>query len=101
VRRNLSPPAYPSPIELVEVVLPAGARVAYDTPGAARVVGVSQQVWVLAGRVRLTVGDATHALDAGDCLAMRLDEPVAFHNPGDDDARYLVALTADARGGLT
>jgi mannose-6-phosphate isomerase-like protein (cupin superfamily) len=98
VRRNLSPPAYPSPIELVEVVLPAGARVAYDAPGGRRTVGVSQQVWVLDGRVELTVGDAAHALDPGDCLAMRLDAPVAFHNPGDGDARYLVALTSDPRG---
>lgn len=95
VRRNLSPPRHPSPIELVEVVLPAGARVAYDTPGT-RAVGVSQQVWVLEGRIEVTVGGATHALDAGDCLAMRLDGPTAFRNPAETDARYLVALAADA-----
>jgi transcriptional regulator with XRE-family HTH domain len=95
VRRNLSPPGFPSPIELVEVVLPAGARVAYDTPASARTVGVSQQVWVLGGEVQLTVGDVTHRLAAGDCLAMRLDAPVAFHNSTDGDARYLVALAAD------
>ena len=80
VRRNLSPPGFPSPIELVEVVLPPGARVAYDTPGT-RAVGVSQQVWVMEGRLELTVGEATHRLAAGDCLAMRLDGPVAFRNP--------------------
>ncbi|GJG89141.1 transcriptional regulator [Gemmatimonadetes bacterium T265] len=95
VRRNLSPPGFPSPIELVEVVLPARARVAYDTPGTARAVGVSQQVWVLEGAVALTVGDRTYALDVGDCLAMRLEQPVAFHNPEDRPARYVVALTTD------
>jgi transcriptional regulator with XRE-family HTH domain len=94
VRRNLSPPGFPSPIELVEVVLPPGARVAYDTPGT-RAVGVSQQVWVMEGRLELTVGEVTHRLDAGDCLAMRLDGPVAFRNPSGDAARYVVALAAD------
>lgn len=97
VRRNLSPPSFPSPIELVEVVLPAGARVAYDGAGP-RAVGVSQQVYVLDGRVELMVGDATHRLAAGDCLAMRLDRPVRFHNPAARDARYVVALAAHPRG---
>jgi transcriptional regulator with XRE-family HTH domain len=102
LRRNLSPPRHPSPIELVEVVLPAGARVAYDTAGTRRAAGVSQQVWVMEGRIELTVGHAVHALSGGDCLAMRLDEPVAFRNPAGEDARYLVALAADAGiGGRT
>src|SRR5262245_47869097 len=33
LRRNVSPANFPSPIQIVEVVLPAGARVAYE-PGA-------------------------------------------------------------------
>lgn len=97
VRRNLSPPGFPSPIELVEVTLPPNARVSYDTPGP-RAVGVSQQVWVMEGRIELSVGGATHGLDAGDCLAMRLDGPVAFRNPADRRARYVVALAADGIG---
>lgn len=97
VRRNLSPPAWASPLELVEVVLPAGARVAYDAARPPRAAGVSQQVWLLDGRVALTVGDVTHDLAAGDCLAMRLDQPVAFHNPANEPARYVVALAADTR----
>ncbi|MET0399844.1 MAG: XRE family transcriptional regulator [Longimicrobiaceae bacterium] len=99
VRRNLSPPGFPSPIELVEIVLPAGARVAYDTPATPRAVGIGQQVWVLEGRLELTVGGATHRLDAGDCLAMRLEGPVAFRNPADRDTRYAVALAADPAPG--
>jgi len=95
VRRNLSPPSFPSPIELVEVFLPAGARVAYDTPGTSRAVGISQQVWVLEGQIELTVGEVTHGLGVGDCLAMRLDHPIAFRNPADRAARYVVALAAD------
>ncbi len=98
VRRNLSPPRFPSPIELVEVVLPAGARVAYDA-AMPRAVAISQQVWVLEGRLELTVGESTHHLDAGDCLAMRLDTPVAFHNPTGAETRYLVALAAESGPG--
>ena len=93
LRRNLSPPGFPSPIELVEILLPAGARVAYDT--STRAAGVSQQVWVLEGRIELTAGQVTHALAAGDCLAMRLDRPTAFRNPTEQRARYLVALATD------
>jgi transcriptional regulator with XRE-family HTH domain len=95
VRRNLSPASFPSPIELVEVVLPPGVRVTYDAAGV-RTVGVSQQIWILEERIELTIGDVTHSLETGDCIAMRLDRPVAFHNPSGHDARYLVALTADA-----
>jgi transcriptional regulator with XRE-family HTH domain len=87
-----------SPIELVEVVLPAGARVAYDS-AMPRAVAISQQLWVLEGRLELTVGEATHHLDAGDCLAMRLDAPIAFRNATDADTRYVVALAADSRPG--
>jgi len=99
-RRNLSPPGYPSPIELVEVLLPAGALVTYDLAWASRAAGISQQVWMLEGRIELTVGDATHRLSEGDCLAMRVDRPTAFRNPTEHPARYLVALTADAAIGL-
>lgn len=92
-RRNLSPPGFPSPIELVEVELPPGARVAYE--GSARAAGVHQQVVVLAGRVVLSIGTATHVLEAGDCAAMRLDGPIMFHNPGVEASRHLVALVAE------
>jgi transcriptional regulator with XRE-family HTH domain len=93
-RRNLSPPGFPSPLELVEVALPAGTRVAYDS--GARLAAVDQQIWVLEGTVEVTVGDAVHRLAAGDCLAMRVDRPTAFRNPEARAARYLVALTTAA-----
>ncbi|WP_236926952.1 hypothetical protein, partial [Escherichia coli] len=32
-------------------------------------------------------------LNAGDCLTMRLDCPIVYHNPTRRPARYLVALT--------
>jgi len=93
VRRNLSPPVR-APLQLVEVGFPAGQRVAYET--AAREVEVEQQVWLLEGAMEITVGVTRWTLAAGDCLAMRLDQPVAFHNPGPAAARYLVALSSPA-----
>ena len=98
VRRNLSPPGYPSPIELVEVILPPGARVAYDT--ASRLSIVEQQVWLLEGDIEMTVGHRVHRLAAGDCLAMRVDRPISFHNPAAEAARYLVALTTATRSSI-
>lgn len=91
VRRNLSPAGFPSAIELVEVALPPGARVAYDS--GSRLAVIDQQIWVIAGAIAITVGDTTHDLATGDCLAMRLDRPITFRNRTGAPARYLVALT--------
>jgi len=89
VRRNLSPGVY-SPIQLVEVSFPAGQRVAYET--GTRDAEVHQQVWLIEGRMELTVGATQWSLETGDCLAMRLDQPIVYHNPTNRPARYLVAL---------
>ncbi|WP_284620415.1 helix-turn-helix domain-containing protein [Aquabacterium humicola] len=93
LRRNLSPAAYPSPLQLVEVEFPAGARVAYES--GPRDVAIHQQIWLIAGTLHITLGDTSHELAAGDCLAMRLDRPIVFSNPGRRAARYLVAITTD------
>ena len=90
VRRNLSPPGFPSPIQLVEVVLPAGASVAYET--GAREVSIHQQIWVLEGRIEVRYGDTSYCLAEGDCFAMRLDAPMAYHNPTAAPARYVVVI---------
>jgi transcriptional regulator with XRE-family HTH domain len=89
VRRNVSPPLR-SPIQLVDVVFPPGQRVAYDT--AARETEVHQQVWMIEGTMDVTVGDVPWRLDRGDCLAMRLNQPIVYRNPTRQPARYLVAL---------
>ena len=93
VRRNVSPPGFPSPIRIVEVEFPPGARVAYET--ADRRPPQHQQVWVQRGRIDVQVGDVRHALEAGDCLSHALDRPVAFHNPGRDSAHYVVVLASE------
>jgi len=93
VRRNISPANFPSPIQIVEIVLPPGARVAYET--GARDVSIHQQIWVQEGAVEVTLGQLTHRLAEDDCLAMRLDEPTAFRNPTRKPARYLVILAGE------
>jgi len=89
IRRNLSP-AMRSPIQLVDVVFPAGQRVAYDT--GARDTEIHQQVWMIEGAMDISVGERHWRLEAGDCLAMRLDQPIVWRNPTRRPARYLVAL---------
>lgn len=92
VRRNVSPPGFPSPIQIVDVVFPAGARVAYET--AARGSDSHHQVWVLQGAIDVTLGEERFALRAGDCLAYVLDRPTAFHNPTQKPARYAVVVVS-------
>ncbi|MBY0321440.1 MAG: XRE family transcriptional regulator [Reyranella sp.] len=90
VRRNVSPPGFPSPIQIVEVVFPAGARVAYDTgprPGVQY-----QQIWVLQGALEVTVDKIRHELGAGDCLAMVVDSQITFSNRTSKSARYAVVI---------
>lgn len=96
LRRNVSPGGFPSPIQIVEVVFPAGARVAYET--AARPGVTHQQVWVLEGRIEVTLGEEPFELCVGDCLAMVLDRPIAYHNPTQNPARYCVVIVAPRMG---
>jgi transcriptional regulator with XRE-family HTH domain len=92
VRRNVSPTGAGSPILIVEVLFPAGARVAYET--GARQQRMHQQIWVQEGSIDVTVGDKRHRLQAGDCLALVLDRPLIYHNPTRKAARYAVVLAA-------
>jgi transcriptional regulator with XRE-family HTH domain len=91
LRRSLSPPAR-SPIQLVEVHFPAGKRVAYET--GPRDGEVYQQIWVIEGRMEITVGETAWRLDAGDCLTMKLDCPMTYRNPTRRPARYLVSIAS-------
>jgi transcriptional regulator with XRE-family HTH domain len=93
LRRNISPASYASPVQIVEVVLPAGARVAYES--GARDVNLHQQLWIQAGSIEVTVGTVTHRLAKDDCLAMQLNEPITFRNRTRRAARYIVVLASE------
>jgi transcriptional regulator with XRE-family HTH domain len=95
VRRNVSPAGVDSPIRIVEVVFPPRAHVAYET--GAHEPELHQQIWVIAGTIEVTLGEQTHRLGAGDCLAHRLDRPVAYRNPTRDTARYAVVIVSSTR----
>lgn len=92
LRRNVSPRGTGSSFEIVEVELPAGAEVGLDS--AAGAPALDQQIWILAGRLDLTVDGVPHALAAGDCLQMHLRGPIRYRNPGSEPVRYAVILAA-------
>ena len=63
LRRNVSPPGVPQPMQIVEVHFPPGGRVAFENGG--RDVRVHQQVWVLEGAIDVTLGAERHRLARG------------------------------------
>jgi transcriptional regulator with XRE-family HTH domain len=89
-RRRAVSPASGRPLELVEIELPAGARVEFAADAYAL---VHQQIWILEGHLRLHEGDTVHELDTGDCLQLGPPAPRVYVNPTDRTCRYLVALT--------
>jgi transcriptional regulator with XRE-family HTH domain len=93
LRRNISPANYPAPAQIVEVIMPAGARVAYES--GAREIGLHQQLWIQEGSIEVTVGNVTYRLSKDDCLAMQLDEPITFRNRTRKAARYIVVLASE------
>ena len=89
IRRNVSPAG--AAAEIVYVTFPAGERVVFDNYTASR--QIEQQVWLLEGQIDMTIDTEVTQLCTGDCLLMRLDKPITFHNPGNSPARYAVVLS--------
>jgi len=94
VRRNVSPPGAPQPMQIVEVHFPPGERVVFEAP--VREMRAFQQIWVLEGHIDVTVGEERHRLREGDCLAMRLDGSTIFQNRTRKPARYAVVIASEA-----
>ena len=88
-RRRAVSPVSGGPMELVDVVLPAGASVAFP---ADTYTFIHQQIWVLEGRLAFREGDVEHRLDPGDCLALGPPTSCAFVNDTDQACRYVVAV---------
>jgi transcriptional regulator with XRE-family HTH domain len=89
-RRNISPPHFRSPIQIVEIDFPAGAKVTYEA--GLREVGIHQQVWVLEGCMEFLFDGHHHRLQAGDCLAMQENHRIVFQNTSKRPARYVVVV---------
>lgn len=90
LRRSVSPEGVDSPVDIVEVEFPPGARVVFDPHQIES--GTTQHLWLFRGRLDMTLRDETHALEAGDCLFMALGDGHIFHNPYDETAHYAVIL---------
>lgn len=88
-RRAVSPRT-DGPLQLVDVTLPAGARVSYPADAYAF---AGHQIWVLSGCLHFLEGDAEHVLNAGDCLELGAPQPCEYANRGEAPCRYLVAVT--------
>lgn len=88
-RRAIVNSAPSCPLNVVEIDFPAGATVLFDHSGDG---GQKQNVWLLEGSLRMTIGEDIYDMCPGDCLTMALDRPLAFHNPGNRPARYAVIL---------
>jgi transcriptional regulator with XRE-family HTH domain len=92
LRRAVSP-ATGGPTQLVEVVLPPGARVPYPAEAYAF---SHHQLWVLEGILHFREGEMSHVLAAGDCLELGGPSPCEYANPTGTACRYLVVLTRRA-----
>jgi transcriptional regulator with XRE-family HTH domain len=94
-RRTLTPSTANQTLQLSEIHFPPGARVTFENAfGSTQ---VQQQVWMLEGNMELRLGEELSHLKSGDCMAMTLDRPIIFHNPGRKEARYIVAIVRNAR----
>lgn len=94
-RRTLTPRTAAQRLQLSEIRFPPHARVTFENAFGEML--VQQQIWMIEGQLELSLGAETTRLAAGDCMAMTLDRPITFQNPGDREARYLVALIGPAR----
>ena len=68
VRRNLSPPNVPQPLQLVEIEFPAKARVVFESQG--RDVAIYQQFVMLEGTIETIYENQCHRINGGDGLAL-------------------------------
>jgi transcriptional regulator with XRE-family HTH domain len=90
-RRIVSPPTPGLRGELVEVKMPPGATVSFET---APIAGLEHHLWMIEGALTVEIEGAPFWLRAGDCLRYVLAGPTRFKNPGKREARYLVAMVS-------
>lgn len=90
LRRNVSPAATGSPVDIVEVDFPPRGSISLDP---VRLEGWDQHVWVLEGTLEMSVGEDAFRLETGDCLMMHFGLPIRFRNPTDHKVRYAVIVS--------
>jgi hypothetical protein len=88
-RRSVSPPSPDFDCELLSCELPAGACI--DYPPLPRF-GLEHHLYLLDGRLQLTLDGAVHILRAGDCLRYKLMGASRFVATWRRAARYILVL---------
>ncbi len=88
-RRSVSPSNGPLAIELIEGQLGKDQLITYAAPA---IPGQEHHVYVLSGKVEITVEDVAHDLRAGDCLRYILFGQTAFRTTS-SPCKYLIALS--------
>ncbi|MDV8151286.1 XRE family transcriptional regulator [Acinetobacter pittii] len=91
IRRQVSPPNWKSPFQIVEIEFPPQSRITYEISETSKV--VQQQLWVVEGEIDIQLGDSSYALSTGDCLAMQLNQPVIYSNNSSHVARYILVVS--------
>jgi transcriptional regulator with XRE-family HTH domain len=77
------------PLELVQVEMPPGKRIAMP---AASYAHIRQILWVQSGILAISEGGETHILHAGDCLGFGPPSDVVFANETKRPCHYIIAL---------
>jgi transcriptional regulator with XRE-family HTH domain len=80
------------PLEVVQIELPAGRRVAFPASSYAH---IRQIVWVQAGALVVIEDGERHVLGAGDCLGFGPPSDVTLANETAASCSYLVVLARD------
>lgn len=92
IRRQISPPDWKSPFQIVEIEFPPHSRITYEISETSKV--VQQQLWVVEGKIDIQLGESFYALSTGDCLAMQLNQPVIYSNNSSQVARYILVVSS-------
>ena len=88
LRRQISTPGFP--VDVTEIVLPAGARVPMPAGSYAF---IAQLIWVLEGELNLMDGSDIHRLREGDTFEFGQPQAREFVNESMGSCRYLVVVT--------
>jgi transcriptional regulator with XRE-family HTH domain len=88
IRTRVTPNAS-YPIEIIEVVLPAGASVAFPASSYAF---IQQSIWVTSGTLTFAEGHEVHQLKQGDCLQLGPPVDCVFTNGTKGQTKYVVVL---------
>ncbi|KQS08752.1 hypothetical protein ASG04_07290 [Curtobacterium sp. Leaf183] len=83
------------PVDVTEVVLPAGAHVTYPASAYAF---LRHCIWVVDGELGLVVGDEPVRLAAGDRMELGDPAEVTYRNDSADPCRYVVVVARGVRG---